>query len=247
MINFSLISQNSIIGKILRFLLKFIPPNSQVFILQGRLRGRRWIKGSGVNGYWLGTYELEKQRFFEKIVKRGDIVFDVGAHVGFYTLLASELVGKTGKVFAFEPLPRNINYLKKHININKCKNITIIENALSNKSGNSFFKINSSSSTGQITNKEGLKIISATIDNLVFKNKLPVPHSLKIDVEGAELSVLRGAINTLKKYYPAIFLSTHSSEINKHCRNLLSGLGYNLKSISGNSIEKTNEIFAYKK
>ncbi|HDH31695.1 MAG TPA: FkbM family methyltransferase, partial [Candidatus Wolfebacteria bacterium] len=172
---------------------------------------------------------------------------DVGAHVGFYTLLASELVGKTGKVFAFEPLPRNINYLKKHININKCKNITIIENALSNKSGNSFFKINSSSSTGQITNKEGLKIISATIDNLVFKNKLPVPHSLKIDVEGAELSVLRGAINTLKKYYPAIFLSTHSSEINKHCRNLLSGLGYNLKSISGNSIEKTNEIFAYKK
>ena len=66
--------------------MRFIPENTKVLILQGRLKGKKWIKGSGVNGYWLGTYELEKQKMFEKNIKRGDVVFDIGANVGIYSL-----------------------------------------------------------------------------------------------------------------------------------------------------------------
>jgi hypothetical protein len=55
----------------------------QVPIIQGTLKGRKWIKGSGVNGYWMGTYELEKQEVLRQTIKKGDIFFDIGAKVGF--------------------------------------------------------------------------------------------------------------------------------------------------------------------
>jgi hypothetical protein len=108
MIDFSKISKNLAIGKFLRMILGAIPSDMTLFVLQGKLKGKKWIRGAGVHGYWLGTYELKKQEAFEKAVKKGDVVFDIGAHAGFYALLASSLVGESGKVFAFEPLPRNV-------------------------------------------------------------------------------------------------------------------------------------------
>jgi hypothetical protein len=119
MIDFSKISKKSLIGKFLRRILKLIPPNSVLPILQGKLRGTKWIIGSGVFSYQLGCYEAEKQKAFIKQVKSGDVFYDIGAHIGFYTLLASKLIGDRGRVYAFEPLPRNIFYLKKHISLNK--------------------------------------------------------------------------------------------------------------------------------
>jgi len=112
MINFSSISEGSLPGKLLRGGLKLIPNAVVVRIMQGHLKGKKWIKGSGVNGYWLGTYELAQQKIFQKYMKEGNVVFDIGAHVGFYTLLATQLVGKKGKVFSFEPNPRNIIFLR---------------------------------------------------------------------------------------------------------------------------------------
>ena len=69
--------------------------------MQGKIRGKKWVVGSGNHGYWLGWYEYDKRILFEKTVTKQSIVFDIGAHVGFYTLLASELVGPGGKVYAF--------------------------------------------------------------------------------------------------------------------------------------------------
>ena len=74
----------------------------KVRILQGKLRGKKWIVGSGNHAYWLGSHEYKKRILFEKVIRQGSIVFDIGAHVGFYTLLASVLVGTKGKVFAFD-------------------------------------------------------------------------------------------------------------------------------------------------
>lgn len=148
--NFSGISGHTLLGKALRFPLSFIPGNLKVPILQGRLKGKKWIVGSGVHGYWLGSYEYEKRRLFEEVVKPGSIVFDVGAHVGFYTLLASVLVGIQRKVFAFEPLPSNLHFLRTHIEINCIMNVTIIEAAVSNFSGATMFEEGPDSSTGRI-------------------------------------------------------------------------------------------------
>ncbi|MRS05344.1 FkbM family methyltransferase, partial [bacterium] len=85
--NFSAIPDNSI-GKLLRVILKLIPAGTQVRIIQGRLKGRKWIVGSSVNGCWLGSYELDKQKLIEKTIQPGEVVYDLGANVGFYTLLS---------------------------------------------------------------------------------------------------------------------------------------------------------------
>lgn len=249
MINFSSISQNSIVGKILRFLLKFIPASSRLFILQGKLKGKKWIKGSGVNSYWLGIYEAEQQKLFGKTIKQGDVVFDIGAHVGFYSLLASELVGKTGKVFAFEPLQRNIFYLEKHIEINKRENVKIIKAAVSDKSGTVSLSDDCESSYARIEDGGKVKVKAVVIDNLVNNGKLPVPDAIKIDVEGAEFSVLKGAYSVIKKYKPVIFLSIHRfiDRDHKDCCDFLAELDYKLEPIFGDKIEQTDEIFAYKK
>jgi len=249
MINFSSISKKSIIGKILRFFLRFIPAQSQVLILQGRLKGKKWIKGSGVNSYWLGTYELEKQKLFAETVKKGDVVYDIGANVGFYTLLATELVGETGKVFAFEPLPENFKYLKEHIEINGYKNISPFEVAVSDKNGFAFFGGVIDRSQGRLLDEGKIKVGTVTIDDLVDSGKLQIPNVIKIDVEGAEFSVLEGAFSTIKKYNPAIFLAIHrfTDSAHKDYCDFLIKLGYGLKPILGDKIEETDEIFAYKK
>lgn len=248
MINFSSIPQSSLIGKILRGILKFIPKNAVLPILQGKLRGKKWIIGSGVFGYWLGDYEFEEQKFFEKIIKKNDIIFDIGAQAGFYTLLASELVGEKGKVFSFEPFPRNISYLKKNIAINNYRNIEVIEAVVTENTGILKFKKGENNFTGQIDENGELEVKAVSIDDLVNKGILSIPNIIKIDVEGAELLVLKGAAYILKKYKPAIFLSIHifNDKIHKDCCDFLKNAGYSLKSIAGDNIKGVNEIFAYK-
>ena len=126
-INLSGLSSRTLLGKLLRLPLRLIPPNSKVPILQGRLRGKWWIAGGGVASYWLGSYEFYKQRLFERLVTPGNVVFDIGAHVGFYMLLSSALVGTAGEVFAFEPVPRNLHYLYEHLRLNHVTNVTVAD------------------------------------------------------------------------------------------------------------------------
>ena len=243
MINFSAISNNSLIGKFLRGILKLVPKNLILPILQGRLKGKKWVIGSGAFGYWLGTYELEKQKFFEKVVKKDDVVYDIGANVGFYTLLASELIGPNGRVFAFEPLPRNIFYLKKHIKLNKLNNIAIIEAAVSDKKGVLNFSEYESNATGRLGKEGQLKVSSVVLDDLLKDGKILPPNVLKIDVEGAEAEVLKGAGDILSKHRPDIFLSIHDKRDFNDYFDFFKKLGYNLRSVTDRNMRETGEVF----
>ncbi|MBI5305975.1 FkbM family methyltransferase [Candidatus Wolfebacteria bacterium] len=246
MINFSVISNKSLIGKILRSCLLLIPKNATVRILQGKLKGKKWIKGSGDNGYWLGTYELEKQKLFEKVVKKGNVVYDIGANVGFYSLLAAEIVGPLGKVFSFEPAPRNVFYLKKHIKINKFNNVVVIEAAVSDKKGEfSFFEYESNAS-GRLSEEGQLKVASVILDDLLKDGKILPPNVLKIDVEGAEFLVLKGAKNILNKYHPIVLLALDSHKTREDCLNLLLSFGYEILPIGSKDLRTTQEIIAKK-
>jgi len=240
---FSWIPYKPQIGKLLKMIL---PNNMVVPILQGRLRGKKWIVGSGNIECALGSYEYEKRILFEKVVSRHSVVYDIGAHVGFYSLLASELVGEGGRVIAFEPVPRNLNYLTKHLQINQCNNVVVIEAAVSDKSGIFHFNEGPSSSMGHLSVEGNLTVNTVSIDELVGDGKIPVPDYIKIDVEGAELLVLKGAKSTLSNYSPKIFLATHSPKLHADCCNFLASLGYKLNPIVGNDLYATTEIFAYK-
>jgi|SRR5919202_1306896 FkbM family methyltransferase len=243
--NFSGISKQTPLGKLLRFPLKFIPPQTVIPIWQGKLRKKKWIVGSGDSGYWLGSYEYEKQLLFEQTIPEGSVVFDIGAHVGFYTLLSSVIVGTSGKVVAFEPLPRNLFYLHEHLRLNHIQNVMVIEAAVSAASRVTSFDESPTSFTGHISPQGTLQVKTVALDELTSTGQIPMPTHIKLDVEGAELSVLSGARETLSLAHPTIFLATHGDEIHQQACQFLESLGYHLKAIGAESIQQSSEIIAY--
>jgi FkbM family methyltransferase len=243
MINFSGISNQKISGQLLRSLLNLIPPNTVLPILQGKLRGKKWIVGAGQHGAWLGSYEYDKQALFQNLIRPGDVVLDLGSHSGFYSLLASILVGTGGKVFSFEPFPKNITYLEHHLELNRIQNVTLFQFAVSNVSGFSYFT--GGDFTGHLSSSGSLKIETVSLDDLFEQNKIMLPTLIKLDIEGAEFMALQGAINVLKRSRPIIMLATHGTDVHHDCCQFLSSLGYRLESINSMPVDKTTEIIAY--
>jgi FkbM family methyltransferase len=226
-------SNKSIIGILLRLPLQLIPQGTIVPILRTASRGKKWVYGSGAHSQWLGLHEVGKKKFFQKTIKSGSIVYDIGANVGIYTILSSILCGNSGRVYAFEPVLHNIKYLKKHIELNNLQNVSVIDAAVSNNSGRIFFHDNGDHCTSHISNDGEMDVASVSIDDFVFdQNNLP-PDYLKIDVEGAENLVIEGGKKTLTTYKPNIFLATHGYEIDQICRNQLKDLNYKLMNIPG--------------
>lgn len=241
MVNISQISAQSFFGKLLRLPLSWIPPGLVVPILQGRLRGYKWITDSSINGCWLGSYEYQKRQLFEKVITPGSVVFDIGAHVGYYTLLSAVLVGHTGMVFAFEPNPGNLSLLKRHLVINSLTNVKIMDMAVSDRTGSVHFDNSPHSSMGHISPTGTITVRTDSLDNLYAQQKVPAPDVIKIDVEGAELSVLRGGKNLLSTHHPVIFLATHGQDIHRDCCNFLKSAGYTVELID----DYKNEILAF--
>ncbi|MGB3296355.1 MAG: FkbM family methyltransferase, partial [Phormidesmis sp.] len=207
--NFSAISNQSVFGKALRMLLRLLPDQTTISILQGPLKGKKWIVGAGQHGCWLGSYEYEKQEMFKESILEGSVVFDIGAHVGFYTLLSSILVGHRGKVFTFEPLPRNLFYLKRHLKLNHVKNVKLIEAAVSDSCDFAYFddvpdNDLPKSYLGKLSTQGKLQVKTVSLDELLERGEIVAPTHLKIDVEGAELLVLKGARKTLVEAHPMI-------------------------------------------
>src|SRR5687768_7123297 len=116
------LSSRTLVGKLLRLPLRLIPGSAVVPVLKGPLRGARWVVGSMPHGAWLGTIELHMLRDLAGRLRAGMTVYDLGANVGLYTLAAARAVGAEGRVYAFEPLPRNVSYLKRHLALNKLTN-----------------------------------------------------------------------------------------------------------------------------
>jgi len=243
-VNWSGISDKSIWGKVLRFPLNLLPLRTQMPIMQGKLKGKKWIVGSSTHGCWLGSYEFEKQILFSRTIMQGKIVFDLGGHVGFYTLLSSVLVGPSGKVFVFEPVPRNLFYLKEHLRLNHVNNVTVIEAAVLDKNGVASFNEGPGSSMGYLSHNGRLQVKTLVLDDLISSREIPAPDYMKIDIEGAEFLALSGAKSTLVESHPIIFLATHGETVHQQCCQFLSSYGYDLKSIDERELNKTDEILA---
>jgi FkbM family methyltransferase len=242
--NWTGISNTSLLGKILRLPLRLVPRQAVVPILQGPLRGKKWIVGSGNHGYWLGSYELEKRALFVKMVTPGGVVYDLGANVGYYTLLCSMLAGPRGRVVAFEPLPRNLDFLKRHLALNRVENAVVIEAAVAERGGTVRFEEAASTSKGRIGADGALEVRSVALDELIARERLPQPDLLKIDIEGGEFLALQGARKLLAERHPVIFLSTHSGQVHKDCLAFLESLGYRIVPIDRRPLERSRDVLA---
>ncbi|HEV7921925.1 MAG TPA: FkbM family methyltransferase [Thermoanaerobaculia bacterium] len=197
-------------------------------ILSGPLRGQRWIRSSATNGCWAGTYERESQRVFREHVQPAGVVFDIGANVGFFTLLAAKLA-KDGFVYAFEPLPGNLGYLRRHLALNQVRHAEILPIAVAASTGTARFAAAPSPSMGALAADGGLEVAIDTLDRLVSVGRIRPPNFIKIDVEGAEHDVLRGAASVLREAKPTIFLSAHGWQQHELCSALLAEAGYRLE------------------
>jgi len=126
--------------RLARWPLKVIPKKMVMPILSGPNRGLWWVSGSFIHGCWLGWYEKSCVQFVASLIRPGMVAFDVGANVGYYTLLLARGVGPNGRVIAFEPDPVNVAHLKEHMRLNKISNVEIVEAAVSDREGTVFFR-----------------------------------------------------------------------------------------------------------
>jgi FkbM family methyltransferase len=234
--NFSAVSlsDQTLLGRALRLPLKLIPPDAPMPVLQGALRGKRWIAGSGNHGCWLGSYEHHTQQTFASIIRPGHTVYDLGANVGFYSLLASTLVGPTGKVFSFEPVPRNLRYLRRHLALNRVTNCTIWEVAVGRTESTGQFNLGHNHVSGHLTGASDDNTFSVRIvalDQLFDSGHLPPPDVIKCDVEGGEYDALAGAVKILTMHRPSIVLATHGPEVHEQCCDLLTTHRYRMTQL----------------
>ncbi|MBG0784661.1 MAG: FkbM family methyltransferase [Anaerolineaceae bacterium] len=244
--NLSKISSNQQpLGKLLRLPLKLIPKRAVFRIMQGRLKGWKWIVGSGEHGYWLGWYEISKRQAFETAIPEGAVVYDIGANVGYYSLMAAVVSGPKGHVYAFEPLPRNVDYLRKHVTLNKMTDrITVFDVAVSDKTGEAAFDLGASTSMGHLAETGGIKVKQVRLDDMVASGEIKAPDYMKVDVEGAEYDVLNGARALLAQYKPVIFLDTHNREAHNATVKLLNELDYEIYCLDGKPLPESKELIA---
>ncbi len=242
--NFSKINYRSFWGRLLRLPLRLLPKKMTMPIIQGRLKGKKWVVGAGEHGYWLGSYELNKRLAFEREIPAGAVIYDIGANVGYFSLLAAVLAGPEGCVYAFEPLPRNVEFLRKHIKLNKLDTIEVVEAAVSDHSGEASFDLGASSAMGHLASSGGITVRLVTLDQMLLAGELLPPDYMKVDVEGAEYDVLNGARGLLEKFHPTLFLDTHQREAHHLTITLLEELGYEFTILDGKSLAETKELIA---
>lgn len=158
--------------------------------------------------------ELHLQEIVKKYIKPGDIVFDIGANIGYVSIAMSRIVGEHGKVYSFEAIPSTGERCKKNLELNNCNNVTFINKALSDKCIKTEFRIPDSGDThsmaSMVWHKNASDVIIIEVDTIAIdldkQFKDLAPSFLKIDVEGAEGKVILGMQKLIAKNNPIIFI-----------------------------------------
>ena len=181
--------------------------------------------------------EIFIDQIYDRIcnLAKNHVVIDVGAHVGVFTFKASKEVGEKGLVISIEPNPYTFNLLKANINLNETKNVVPIRLALSNKRGNAkLFQSDHPREDSLVNVKSKHVLVNLDqMDNVITKMNLERIDFIKIDVEGAELQVLKGAEKTLTDYKPCLAIGAyHKSD--------------NIAAISNFLLKKDFQVFVNK-
>jgi FkbM family methyltransferase len=164
------------------------------------LRARSWKENAVVE-------------FIEPNLKEGEIFIDIGAGFGVYSLLASRIVGHQGKVYAFEPDAAAAEFCQRNLRMNKVFNVDLMRLAISNRTGPRVIS-NFPGSANQIledvpsAQSEGTLVEATTLDDFCAKRGL-IPNMVKVDVEGHEVEVIEGGMQTLRKSKTALILEVH--------------------------------------
>jgi FkbM family methyltransferase len=184
-------------------------------------------------GIWIGNYEEEFSEALAAAVTPGTICYDIGGFRGFFTgVMACQ--GAT-EVHVFEPLPENIDQLDRIVRLNPSLPIKVHRCALGDLDGEVTFHVMPEVSMGKIegslfktedSSERQLRVFICQIDTLLANKTISPAAVLKIDVEGAEASVLRGGVGLISRHRPTLFIEVHSHELSRECVKILEPLGY---------------------
>ena len=214
---------------------------SQLRIWRGVLRSLRIYYGNR-------SQRAAMDRLYGQFVRAGDLVFDVGAHVGYFTLLAAQRVTETGTVLSIEPNPTALDQLHQNVDRSGLKNVLVAHSAcgdsdepvrlyLHTESNSSMASLSAANATGGV----GVDVACSTLDDLCADHRITRARLVKIDVEGAELSVLRGMDRILREMRPIIVLELEPRLLAAFGASpdailaLLEGYGYRVASLGGHS------------
>src|SRR5713101_6688825 len=206
----------SLFANFVHNLLNRMPPSqSQVFICQGALEGYRMcVDWNRFRSFVYGTWESEVTSTVISTVKPRMTVMDIGAHIGYYSLLFAKCVGPTGSVFSFDLVPENLAILRKNIQLNELSQVQTFPQAIF--SGKREISIavpdeSPNSGEGSVAHHHGARqylVPAVTLDSFCVPSAVR-PDILKIDVEGAEYDVLLGAQETISRCRPKLFIELH--------------------------------------
>ncbi len=220
-------------------------------------------KGQIAFALFMNGFEKRELALYQVLIKQGDVIIDAGANIGLYSILGSRIVGEKGKVYSFEPSGANFDILKKNIQLNKCNNIVPVNMGLGDKTGEilELFQEEGSGDAEKYVFRSSInetavsapdskvmhvseKISLETLDNFRSKMNLSKIDFLKIDVEGFEYFLLKGAENALKENPGMIILFECASHLAERAGvtkaevlQFLEGLGFEI--FYWNAIDKT--------
>lgn len=194
---------------------------------------------------WGGAHNRGFERCIEAC-RNAHCALDIGAHIGLLTLPMSQVVAAKGKVYAFEPSTANLHYLRRHLTNNSVRNTEVISCLVGedNRESIPFFEQRwVSGMNGLIVKREHEKFVQTSraqisIDHFCSERSL-APDVIKIDVEGAEFGVLKGAEATLRRCRPQVFLSVHPTQLKmlgssvEALGQLIENIGYRCHEIDG--------------
>ncbi len=182
----------------------------------------------GIDEPWIATLS-------HQYLKPGDIVYDIGAHVGYTSLVFQRYVGPTGFVHAFEILPSvATNFYQRTMDSNGFKNMVVHPVGLCNEEqtielspGDTMM---ASLNDGTSNRQKAEQCKTVRLDQFIIKEALPIPSLMKIDIEGAEIDCLMSASNTLTNHHPILIVEFHSLDLLKKGYSLLNSHGYTLRT-----------------
>lgn len=187
----------------------------------------------------LGTYERHIVNTIARYVQPGAVAYDIGANSGYLSLVMAKRAGTRGQVFAFEPDPLNLKALEANIQNNLCSNLTPVPKAVSDHSGTVTFAGFDYSLVGHIAHADTpddarlFQVQSTRLDDFVFVEQHPKPNFIKIDVEGAEEHVFRGAVRVLEEAQPVILAEIRGGETWQAIVALMQTYNYTVELLSG--------------
>ncbi len=192
----------SFIKLVLIPIVNFLKPD-YVMIQNHKLFIDKWDEVVSQELLLSGKWEEYETELFKKHINKGDVVLDIGAHIGYYTLIAARSVGNKGKVYAFEPDLKNFKLLKKNVEENKYKNVVLVNKAVTDISGEVNLFINRKNTGDHRIYDSGGKrktigIQAIRLDDF-FKNKTKRIDLIKMDIQGSEALAFKGGLRLIKE------------------------------------------------